>query len=427
MEHRNYWAIWFIWLGTSLYWTVENLWINLYWARNVDPHAFYISLMVAITAVVGVITQIIFGGISDASPRLRKGHGRSYFILVGSIMGGISMCLFPVTRLLTPIWLAVTYACVVDTMITFFGDQTTPTRIALLADTTKPMERGKVNALLSIPAGIGSIVVVVFSGYLMEMFGDDFVFYLGGVGLTLCGLTCYFLVEEPHSEPTQQSWKANVKQTFELGSVKEHPDIYILLGYIALNSFGVQIYSPYLFIYLQNTLLLDGITLTLGLGAIMGFAVLGLPAGVLADKYGRKRILSVCVPLQGVCIACVFFIRPGMFVGMVLLAGMGQAFAVAGGIAVNAWLADIVPEKRRGALLTYIIVAGVITMTPGSLFGAYLADTYASAPGVYSPLIFLFGGIFIFLSVFFVYRVKETRVGGIYYENKKEGEKNSED
>ncbi|MHA1732211.1 MAG: MFS transporter [Promethearchaeota archaeon] len=410
MQRRNFWALWAIWLGTSTYWAVENFWINLYWARNVDPRAIYISLMVAITAVVGVLTQIVFGGISDASGRKRGGRGRTHFILVGGVLGGVTMCLFPVTRLLSPTWVVVVYACVVDSLITFLGDQTTPTRIALLADVTTPDERGRVNAKLAIPSGIGSIVVIALSGYVMEFLGDDFVFYLGGTCLAATALACYKLADEPASEPTETNWWQNVKRTFELGSIRENPDVYYLLGYVFVNSFGVQVFFPYLFIYLENSLLLEGVELSVALGGILGFSVVGLPAGWFADRYGRKKTLIFVVPANGIAIALLTFVKPGIGLGIILLAGASQAFGVAAGITVNSWLADLVPEERRGALLTYLVVAAVIPMTPGSLLGAYIADTYGSAPGVYSPLMFLVGGLIALSSVVFVSLAGEPRL-----------------
>ena len=94
--------------GIVAFWAVENFWINLYWVRNVDPSVRYVGFMVAVSAIVGVFTHIIFGALSDSC---KSKHGRRRpFILFGSITGGIAMCLFPITRLFSVLILAITYA-----------------------------------------------------------------------------------------------------------------------------------------------------------------------------------------------------------------------------------------------------------------------------------------------------------------------------
>ena len=77
--------------------------------------------------------------------------------------------------------------------ITFFGDITTPTRLALLAESTEIKERGTINALIAIPAGISVIIVVAGSGYIMDFVGPDFVFYYGGISLMISGIIFFMI------------------------------------------------------------------------------------------------------------------------------------------------------------------------------------------------------------------------------------------
>jgi len=409
-DKKNIIALCIFSYGIIAFWAVENFWINLYWTRNVDPNVRYVGFMVAISAIVGVATHIIFGALSDSC---KSKHGRRRpFILFGSITGGIAMCLFPITRLFSVLLLAITYAIVMDALITFFGDTTTPTRMAFLADSTEIEKRGRINALVGFCGGLGIFSVVILSGYIFDIAGPDFVFYFSGVALMICGIV-FFIISEDPPVMEAKTFKENIKETFTLDSYRENKSFYLLLLFLFINSMGVQIVAPYLFIYIESIFGLEGIELALLLGVftLTGF-LLSILVGFMLDKIGRKAVMYF-VTTAGALTAFIFaFISPnqGNFLILILVFGglMIACFASIGSTS-ETWMQDLAPEDRRGSLLGYRIAAVVIPHVPGALIGGFLADFGPKPEGfIYSPIIFIICGIVLLLSLPFLKNVKET-------------------
>lgn len=142
---------------------------------------------------------------------------------------------------------------------------------------------------------------------------------------------------------------------------------------------------------------------------LIGWAVGGLIFGALGDRYGRARVLSVCVLLYSVCTGlssfatgfvdfCVYRFLTGL--------GVGGVF----GLSV-ALVADSVPDKARAPALGLLqslsswgnISAGLIGMGIGLLAARHLlpGDLHAW------QAMFLVGAIPAFLCVFIIGRLKE--------------------
>jgi len=409
-DKKNIIALCIFSYGIIAFWAVENFWINLYWTRNVDPNVRYVGFMVAVSAIVGVFTHIIFGALSDSC---KSKHGRRRpFILFGSITGGIAMCLFPITRLFSVLLLAITYAIVMDALITFFGDTTTPTRMAFLADSTELEKRGRINALVGFCGGLGIFSVVILSGYIFDIAGPDFVFYFSGVALIICGIV-FFIISRETPVTEAKTFKENFKETFTLDSYRENKSFYILLLFLFINSTGIQIVAPYLFIYIESIFGLEGIELALLLGVftLTGF-LLSIFVGFLLDKIGRKAVMYLVTSI-GAIIAFIFaFLSPNQANVLILIlvfGGLMIACFSSIGATSETWMQDLAPEDRRGSLLGYRIAALVIPHVPGALIGGYLADLGPKPEGfMYSPIIFIVCGIILLLSLPFLKNVKET-------------------
>jgi len=413
VKKRNFIAFFFFTYGSAAFWMVENFWINLYWTRNIDSHVFYVGLMVAASAVVSIFTQIIFGAISDSS-KSRFGKRRP-FILFGSIAGGISMCFFPLTRFITPIVFAVTYAVIIDCVLTFFGDITNPARAALIIEVTDIKERGKINAILGIIGGLAVAYVVAVSGFLGEFQGPDYVFFMGGITFMVGGVILFFVIKEPPIEPEaiEKTWKENLKETFTLESYQKNKSLYRLLIFQSIIAFAAQISNPYLFIYIESNFGLDGITLfiVLGLLVLLGF-IIAIPIGIFVDKSGRKKVMLPCIIGWIIGNMCFIFIpakNEYTVIFLFLFGAMGYGFGIAAGIATATWFQDLIPEERKGSLSAYQVLATLLPMAPAAILGGFIADYGWKPEGyIYSPLIFLFGGIIALFSLPVLLFIEET-------------------
>ncbi len=413
MKKRNFLGLFVLWYGVGNYWHVENWWINIYWERTLGAASIYIGLMVGVSAIAGVLSQILFGAISDTSTS--KYGRRRPFILIGSITGGISMCFFPITRFITPLIYAVIYGVTIDCILSFLGDLTTPTRVAFLAESTIVEERGKINAYLGLAGGVAIASVVMSSGYIFEVFGPDYSFYSGGISLIVSGIITFFLIEDPPIDESEidKNWKELVKETFTLESYRENKSFYILMIFIFFYITGSNVHGNYLFIYLETVLGLHTFSLAIvlaGLG-ILGF-ILGIPIGILLDKYGRKKVLIISVFVATAGNILFAFVPPFHDLTMLLtfiLGGIGVGFNAAVFGASETWLQDLAPEGREGSLLGFKILAFVLPMTPGALLGGWLFD-YGPMPDgfAHSPIIFIVGAIISLIGLPVIKYVEET-------------------
>jgi MFS family permease len=210
-----------------------------------------------------------------------------------------------------------------------------------------------------------------------------------------------------------KTFKENIKETFTLDSYRENKSFYILLLFLFINTTGIQVVFPYLFIYIESIFGLKGIELALLLGffTLIGF-LLSIMVGFLLDKIGRKAVMLL-VTSGGAIMAFIFaFLSPDLeyFLILIFVFG-GLMIGCFSSIASTSetWMQDLAPEDRRGSLLGYRIAALVIPHVPGALIGGYLADFGPKPEGfIYSPIIFIVCGIVLLLSLPFLRKVQET-------------------
>ncbi|MFX0098756.1 MAG: MFS transporter [Candidatus Hodarchaeota archaeon] len=407
MKRKNFLALVAINLGVNTYWYVENFWINLYIVRNVAEQALNVSLMVAVSAIAGVLTHIIVGALSDSS---KSSLGRrKIYILWGGITGCGAMSLFPI---ITPIShssgiaAAVLYGIVIDTVITITGDMTTPTRLALFKECSTIGERGKLSFFIGIFSGIGAGVIQV-----LYMFGfnlDDVYFYIGGVFILAGAIACVLLVEDPPQVHNPRTFKECLKEIVQRDSYRTNPRFYHLLLLLALVSTGINTYSNFIAIYVEKGLGLDQELVGIVVLMVTIFQLLGGIIPAFSDRLGRKPISLFCLITGGSMLVFSYFFQTRNHLVLGFIFGIASGIAGSAMGAIIIWVQDACPKEKVSSLLAYQMVANVIPMAPGSLLGGFLADHFATGAEVYSKLFFLAAGIIILLATLPALKIKDT-------------------
>ena len=121
------------------------------------------------------------------------------------------------------------------------------------------------------------------------------------------------------------------------------------------------------------------------------YATTSLPAGMLSDRLGRKRVIA----LGWLIYALVYLglaLSSSLWQIWLLFAFYGLYYGVVEGVA-RAFVADLVPEERRGT--AYGLYHGVVglTLLPASLIAGWLWQAYSPA----AP--FLFGSALAFVAM----------------------------
>jgi MFS family permease len=127
---------------------------------------------------------------------------------------------------------------------------------------------------------------------------------------------------------------------------------------------------------------LGGTAATIGLiGASMSIAsaIVQIPGGYIADKYGRKRVIMTMTFTAGI-VRIIYIFAPSWHwvYGGAIIAGLTTIYIPA----LNAIIADSVPKDRRGVAFSVInLIAGAST-TPAPLVAGYLFSVYGLMPSM---------------------------------------------
>ena len=133
------------------------------------------------------------------------------------------------------------------------------------------------------------------------------------------------------------------------------------------------------------------------------YALVSMPMGVLSDKIGRKRVISIGWFIYGL-VYLGFALSTSIWQIWILFAVYGIFYGICEGVA-RAFVADMVPTQRRGtAYGLYNGVVGLMAL-PASLIAGVLWDRIAPAAAFY------FGaGLALLAMVGMIFIIKERRV-----------------
>ena len=176
----------------------------------------------------------------------------------------------------------------------------------------------------------------------------------------------------------------------------------MVLSWLVLDFF-TELPGTYYTLYVEA---LGASTTTIGLifaAQNLASALVQFPGGYLADKYGRKWLISTMTFVAA--LARIFFVyAPGwewILVGAVL-----SGFAAIYQPALNAMVADSVPKEKRGMGFSIINLIASVSTTPAPLFAGYLLTMYGLVPSMRLTYKLVVGGFL--LAAFLRLRLKET-------------------
>ncbi|MFC6020547.1 MFS transporter [Plantactinospora solaniradicis] len=104
------------------------------------------------------------------------------------------------------------------------------------------------------------------------------------------------------------------------------------------------------------------------------FAAMLLPAGLLGDRFGRKRLLLAALALFGMAsLICAYASSAGWLIGARALLGLGSAFVVPLCMSV---LPVLFSPQERGRAIGLWVTANAIGLPLGPIVGGWLLDHY---------------------------------------------------
>ena len=272
------------------------------------------------------------------------------------------------------------------------GIRTSP-RDALVADSVSAGERGKgfglhramdtIGAVLGL--AIAAIIVYLVQGGGLELglMTYQWLVLVGVVPAVLAVLVLLIFVHERTRKPLLEvsGNKAGMASTGHRGLFRGWDTRFkLFLAIMAVFTLGNS--SDFFVILRAQNLEAPLIQVTLMLVLFNAtYAAISLPAGMLSDRLGRKRVITLGWFIYALTYLG-FALASSPWQIWLLFAGYGIYYGIVEGVA-RAFVADLVPEEKRGT--AYGLYHGVvgITLLPASLLAGWLWQAYSPAAPFY--------------------------------------------
>lgn len=390
MNRKSMLALIIIGLSGQIAWTIENMYFNVFMYNEISTDPGYIAAMVASSAIVATLTTLVMGTLSDRLGR------RKIFISLGYMIWSLTVLAFafinPVAKN------AAVLVIILDCVMTFFGSSANDAAFnAYITETVESSKRTKVEAVVQVLP----MVAMLFVFGVMDSFtqrGDWKSFFAVTAAIMLiAGILSVFLLEKDKGEKKDVKLLFSIIRGFRKETVKDNPLLYIALGAYAINALSMQIFFPYLIIYIQtylgfrdNYVILLGITLV----AASVFCILG---GKLSDITGRTKSAFMSVSLMALGLVMMYTARSFVYTtisGIVMMSGYLISTSI-----LSSLVRDYTPKGREGETQGIRMIFSVmLPMIIGPYIGAIAIKgsnlTYVElgvTKTVPTPLIFLLG------------------------------------
>lgn len=381
--------------GISLIWPIFNNFVPIFLKDDFALSATLIGFIMTWDNYLNMFVQPIVGERSDRTV-VRIGR-RKPWMLIGAPLAAVFFMAVPMMGSAMGIMIAI--LCTNLAMALFRA----PT-IALLGDLFPPHQRSTANGVINLMGGLGSIAAFLIGGALYRL-GRITPFVFGSVTMLIAITVVLLFVREPKDPPAMDKAEAQPGFIANLRAVLNASDrsgIFILLailcwflGFNALETW-ISSFGKYSLGIEEGRMAI----LTSGLALI--FVLFAVPSGLLATRFGRKRIILIgIVGLTLLFLYGLVVSNQWMLISLLIPAGLFWAL-----INVNSlpMVYDVGGNARIGAFTGMYYLASNIAAVGGPQVVGVLIDVTS---GNYR-IMFIFAAIFMALAGFFMRRVKET-------------------
>jgi len=286
-----------------------------------------IGLFIAVTTAVGGAMQLSYG-------LLTRYVARPVLIGVGHIVFGLSLVLAGLASGVGQLLAALSAARI-------GASPQHPVGNGILADAYPAERRGFAISTHIAGGNIGTVLVPFIGGALLAAVGWNTTLLLFGLPPLLVGVLILRFIREDHGAYGREarasgSWLSQVRLVLGRGDLMR----ILAASTVSAGGRGLDIAAPFLLLYFRGPLGIDDATVLWLYALLLVGAVVGpVLAGILSDRYGRRRTLIVYYLLSAVGILAVVLAGGNLLFLAPLLLPFGTAVFSEGPV-LQAFMAD---------------------------------------------------------------------------------------
>jgi MFS family permease len=314
--------------------------------------------------------------------------GKKTLLLIGAGLSTVSIFLLSTVNN----WVAVFPLYM---LLSMAGAFFIPSRMAMITENTDPSNRSSTFGVMNMAWPVTGIIAPTLSGFLVQYFSWRHVFLIAG-GINALSLIPTYLIKRKEAYKTKKE-KTSFRDVFGREVFPTLASFFLFHLFMTTGLGGVNMILP---LYLEDV---HGLSPTLiGIfftapSVVMMFTQ--VPAGTLAERFGKKRWVLSCIVLIPFLYLS-WFLTENWVVMLI-------AYSLLFGLWSMTWpatltlLSESVPEEILGAAFGVRMTGVRMGFTVGPLIGSYLYSTYyASSP-------FLGAAGFTLLAVIIAYTLQD--------------------
>lgn len=342
-----------------------------------------IGLFIAVTTAVGGAMQLSYG-------LLTRYVARPVLIGVGQIVFGLSLVVAGLASSIGQLVAAISAARI-------GASPQHPVGNGILADAYPAERRGFAISTHIAGGNVGTVLVPFIGGALLAAVGWNMTLMLFGLPPLLVGVLILRFIREDHGAYGREarasgSWLSQVRLVLGRGDLMR----ILAASTVSAGGRGLDIAAPFLLLYFRGPLGIDDETVLWLYALLLVGAVVGpVLAGILSDRYGRRRTLIVYYLLSAVGILAVVLAGGNLLFLAPLLLPFGTAVFSEGPV-LQAFMADrAVGPLRDVAFSIYFTAAFGIGALWAIVIGSIVAGVGYAPAFVVMAASYLAGAILI--------------------------------
>jgi maltose/moltooligosaccharide transporter len=398
--YRKTFLLGFGFFGISLIWPIFNNFVPIFLKDEFLLSATMIGFIMTWDNYFNMFVQPFVGERSDHT--YTKIGKRKPWMLVGAPLAAIFFITIPLMGTVFSIMLVI---LLTNFSMALFRAPT----VALLGDLFPSTQRSTANGIINLMGGVGAILAFLVGGMLYSI-GRIAPFAFGSL-VMLAGITLVLLfVKEPKPDKTEEDDLDReegyfIKNLSEVIKSSDSSGLFILLAILCW-FLGFNALETWISSFGKYSLGIEAGRMSIYTsGLALMFVIFALPSGLIATRFGRKRVILVGILgltvlfLYGLVIAnqimlISFLIPAGFFWALINVNSLPMVYDVGG-------------DHRIGAFTGLYYLASNIAAVAGPQIVGILIDLSNNN----YRIMFIFATIFMALAGFFMLRVKEAHQG----------------